>query len=209
MSVSTMGTNAEIPIPNGWAGQIDTQPSLDSNRPLTNAAITAALQTIDHDIEQLLALRASLDGTAGLVTLTDSTDVTDSTGKALPASEKNASMEGTLANKIEASKHIEVSGGRPNRDHTHNPILYIWTRNNLGFLNVITGIKGLSAWSGKGLFYTNIIPEQTFETNVYTQAGRFAILRFLKSGSVELTVESDMLENEIDYVRAQLSFYTN
>lgn len=209
MSVSTMGTNAEIPIPNGWAGQIDTQPSLDSNRPLTNAAITAELQAIDHEIEQLLARRASLDGTAGLVTLTDATDVTDSTGKALPASEKNASMEGTLANKIEASKHIEVAGGQPNGYHTHNPALYIWMRNNLGFLNVATGIKGFSAWSEKAIFYTNIIPKQTFETNIYTQDGRFAILRFLTSGNVELTIGSDMLENEIDYVRAQLAFYTN
>lgn len=103
MSMSTMGENAEIQIPNGWSGQIDTQPSLDSNRPLTNAAITAALQKIDHDIEQLLALRGSLTQ-AGLVQVTDATDVTDSTGLALSARQNNASASGTLANKIEKTK---------------------------------------------------------------------------------------------------------
>lgn len=39
---------------------------------------------------------------AGHVKLSDSSAVTDSTGLALPATEKNASLDGTLANKIDA-----------------------------------------------------------------------------------------------------------
>lgn len=42
--------------------------------------------------------------TAGLVKLSDSTTVTDSTGLALPASEKNAAAEGSLANSILLAK---------------------------------------------------------------------------------------------------------
>lgn len=44
----------------------------------------------------------------GLVSLSDSPAVTDSTGKALPTSENNASLPGTLAYRIEENrKHLE------------------------------------------------------------------------------------------------------
>lgn len=43
--------------------------------------------------------------TQGVVKLSDSSAVTDSTGLALPATEKNASIEGTLANQISAIKY--------------------------------------------------------------------------------------------------------
>lgn len=46
---------------------------------------------------------------AGHVKLSDSSAVTDSTGLALPATEKNASLDGTLANKIDAlNKSLSV-----------------------------------------------------------------------------------------------------
>ena len=43
----------------------------------------------------------------GLVRLSSSESVTDSTGLSLPASEKNASVDGTLANKIAKTKNVE------------------------------------------------------------------------------------------------------
>ena len=60
MSMSTMTPSGEAMIPNGWTGQIDSNPSIESKRPLENRAITEALQKIDRDIEQLFHLRASL-----------------------------------------------------------------------------------------------------------------------------------------------------
>lgn len=53
MSMSTMTPSGETTIPNGWAGQIDSVPSLESKRPLENRAITEALNKIDNDIEKL------------------------------------------------------------------------------------------------------------------------------------------------------------
>ena len=50
-------------------------------------------------IDETTALRASLEA-YGMVKLCDSSAVTDSTGLALPATEKNASIEGTLAAQI-------------------------------------------------------------------------------------------------------------
>lgn len=50
----------------------------------------------------LLEQRLATEETAGLVMLSDSEAVTDSTGLALPASEKNAALEGTLANWIKS-----------------------------------------------------------------------------------------------------------
>ena len=50
----------------------------------------------------LLEQRLATEETAGLVMLSDSEAVTDSTGLVLPASEKNAALEGTLANWIKA-----------------------------------------------------------------------------------------------------------
>lgn len=44
----------------------------------------------------------------GHVKLTDSTAVTDSTGLALPATEKNASIEGSLANQIAGIKRLDL-----------------------------------------------------------------------------------------------------
>lgn len=48
----------------------------------------------------LLEQRLATEEAAGLVMLSDSEAVTESTGLALPASEKNAAISGTLGNKI-------------------------------------------------------------------------------------------------------------
>lgn len=104
MSMSTMTPDGELMIPNGWAGQIDDTLSLDSNRPLTNKAITEALQTIDHDIEQLLQLRSSLSQ-YGLSKIcpTDLTTATEDNGLVLGAKEKNPAIEGSIMNRVEGN----------------------------------------------------------------------------------------------------------
>ena len=54
---------------------------------------------IDELLKQFYERKATLES-LGLVKLSDSEAVTDSTGLALPATEKNATIEGTLANQI-------------------------------------------------------------------------------------------------------------
>lgn len=71
----------------------------------TSPEVEAKLAELESLINQTKALRADLE-TYGMVKLTDSSAVTDSTGLALPATEKNASIEGTLANGIEKVKKI-------------------------------------------------------------------------------------------------------
>lgn len=98
MSMSTMTSSGEAMIPNGWTGQIDSKPSLESKRPLENRAITEALQKIDRDIEQLLQLRASLAGYGfSKICPTEITTVTEDEGLVLGAKEKNPAVKGTLA----------------------------------------------------------------------------------------------------------------
>ncbi|MCI7108022.1 MAG: phage tail protein [Agathobacter sp.] len=61
--------------------------------------VDAKIAVLQKAIDDATALRASLEA-YGMVKLCDSSAVTDSTGLALPATEKNASIEGTLAAQI-------------------------------------------------------------------------------------------------------------
>lgn len=78
-----------------------TKPGVDEFYDVTEYNQT--LDQIDADIQarkEAEELKAA-SGVYGHVKLSDSSAVTDSTGLALPATEKNASIDGTLANKIE------------------------------------------------------------------------------------------------------------
>ena len=90
------GTSGTVPAPT--AGQEAHILNGDGTwaSPLDNAIISAKIQELNKAIEDATALRASLEA-YGMVKLCDSSAVTDSTGLALPATEKNASIEGTLA----------------------------------------------------------------------------------------------------------------
>lgn len=93
------GTSGTVPAPT--AGQEAHILGGDGiwKSPLDNAIIAAKIQELTKAIEDATALRASLEA-YGMVKLCDSEAVTDSTGLALPATEKNASIEGTLAAQI-------------------------------------------------------------------------------------------------------------
>lgn len=56
--------------------------------------------TIEVDVDGTIKIPDATKEAKGVVKLSDSEDVTDSTGLALPATEKNASIEGTLAHEI-------------------------------------------------------------------------------------------------------------
>lgn len=98
MSMNIMTPDGEFAVPAGWAGQADSELSLESTRPPMNRAVTEALQVIDHDIEQLLGLRASLSGYGfGKICPVGVTDVTQTEGLVCGGFEKNPNMEGSLA----------------------------------------------------------------------------------------------------------------
>ena len=86
-----------------------TKPGVDEFYDVTEYNQT--LDQIDADIQarkEAEELKAA-SGVYGHVKLSDSSAVTDSTGLALPATEKNASIEGTLANRISAIKYKSFS----------------------------------------------------------------------------------------------------
>ena len=93
------GTSGTVPAP--LAGQqsyiLNAGGTWES--PLDNEIIAAKIAELNKSIEDAIALRASLEA-YGLVKVTNSSAVTDSTGLALAATEKNASIEGTLASQI-------------------------------------------------------------------------------------------------------------
>lgn len=64
------------------------------------AYVTA--ETLTHMINETKALRATSE-TYGMVKLSDASTVVDATGLALPATEKNPDVDGTLANQIRAA----------------------------------------------------------------------------------------------------------
>ena len=98
-TADTDGTSGTVPAPK--TGEENNILSGDGTwkSPLDNSIISAKIEELTKAIEDATALRASLQA-YGMVKLTDSSAVTDSTGLALPATEKNASIDGTLANQI-------------------------------------------------------------------------------------------------------------
>ncbi len=95
--VASLDKNGKVPsdqLPKVVA--VDSEMSKESENPLQNKVITEQIEALTKAIEDATALRASLEA-YGMVKLCDSEAVTDSTGLALPATEKNASIEGTLA----------------------------------------------------------------------------------------------------------------
>lgn len=79
------------------------QPSLSGGG--TSLSDRERIAELENRLEQLESRLATAE-TPGLVRLSSSEAVTDSNGLALPASEKNAALEGTLAQRIESCKEI-------------------------------------------------------------------------------------------------------
>lgn len=85
-----------------------TKPGVDEFYDVTEYNQT--LDQIDADIQarkEAEELKAA-SGVYGHVKLSDSSAVTDSTGLALPATEKNASIDGTLANQIANIRGLDL-----------------------------------------------------------------------------------------------------
>lgn len=77
-------------------GTVDAELSETSEKPVQNKAIA-------REFENVKAMRGS-DAEYGMVKLSAASDVTESTGLAVPTSELNAAVEGTLAHEISSLK---------------------------------------------------------------------------------------------------------
>lgn len=90
---------------------VDDELSEESENPVQNKVIAEKIAELNQAIEDAKALRASLEA-YGMVKLSNSSAVTENVGLALPASEKNASIAGTLANQISiANSNIDKKVG--------------------------------------------------------------------------------------------------
>lgn len=87
------------------ASPIDRILNKKSRNAIENGAVAEAIERIESDIERLEGLKASLEN-RGLVQLSSATNVTDSTGLALPVTEKNASIDGSLASDIQKIENL-------------------------------------------------------------------------------------------------------
>ena len=97
----------------GIVGLTTSVTELNHVKGVTNGVQTQ-IDNLTKAINDATALRASLEA-YGMTKVTNSSAVTDSTGLALAATEKNASIDGTLANQIsqlnsDNSKKIIVDG---------------------------------------------------------------------------------------------------
>ena len=78
---------------------VDSALDVSSENPVQNKVVKEQIDALTTQINNAIALRSSLEQ-YGMAKLSNSAAVTDSTGLALPATEKNATIEGTLANQI-------------------------------------------------------------------------------------------------------------
>ena len=83
-----------------WGCMTNMLKKLTGDVNLKKGDLQAQIDELDKKIEEAKELKATLEA-YGMVKLSNSAAVTDSTtGLALPATEKNAALEGTLANQI-------------------------------------------------------------------------------------------------------------
>lgn len=157
-----------------------TKPGVDEFYDVTEYNQT--LDQIDADIQarkEAEELKAA-SGVYGHVKLSDSSAVTDSTGLALPATEKNASIDGTLANKIENfSSKIDLlwSNNGSNFDKTEGsltpqcPVIVTGTDNELYDAFIIMHshgqLTGVRNYDGSTCYLTQFLNINSIENNIY------------------------------------------
>lgn len=77
-----------------------------------NPLAYVTVETLTRMINETKALRATQE-TYGMVKMSDASDVTDAAGLALPATEKNPELEGTLASQIKEANNAIAAKGAP------------------------------------------------------------------------------------------------
>lgn len=208
MSMNIMTPDGEFAVPAGWAGQADSELSLESTRPPMNRAVTEALQVIDHDIEQLLGLRASLTGYGfGKICPVNVTDVTKDDGTVCGGFEKNPAVVGSLANRIEATKKDTRYTYSENTAHVSTNWGYIREKNNTVFLNFIVETKAMSSHTSYLIASSPLKPSERVEVQTVTDRGILVTLVLYENGEMYIYPRANMEDK--DLIRIQFSYFRN
>ena len=109
---------------------------------------------------------------AGIVKLCSLTDVTDSTGKALPASEKNPAVEGSLANLMqEGMKTQDINLTFMENSYILGNYSSGFLTGNAGVLNCDIYIENASPYVLIELLSINRTLNRQYRTSILTSAG--------------------------------------
>lgn len=131
----------------------------------------------------------------GLVRLSSSQSVTDSTGLALPTSENNAAIAGTLANRIEAIRKAARYTCSENTSYISNNWSYIYERNNIAIANVVMGTKAIPGYTGSLIASCPLGPVETMEMQTVTDKGIVIRLSLREDGRIYIYPKGDLSDD--------------
>lgn len=150
----------------------------------------AGLQSELADVKQSRA-----GNEPGLVRLSSSQSVTDSTGLALPTSENNASINGTLANRIEETRKVTRYTYSVNSSYIQNNWGYIYERNNIVIASVVMGTKTILGYTGSLIASCPLGPVERMEMQTVTDKGIIITLVLHENGEMYIYPKGDLSDD--------------
>ena len=186
MSVSIMTETGLIEVPTRSGG--------------VNLELLARLRLMEERItglqQELDSVKNSRAGNEpGLTRLSSSQSVTDSTGLALPTSENNAAIAGTLANRIEAIRKAARYTCSENTSYISNNWSYIYERNNIVIASVVMGTKTIPGYTGSLIASCPLGPVETMEAQTVTDKGIVIRLSFREDGRIYIYPKGDLSDD--------------
>ena len=154
---------------------------------------------------ELAAVKQSRAGSEpGLTRLSSSQSVTDSTGLALPTSENNAAMAGTLANRIEETRKVTRYTCSVNSSYIQNNWGYIYEKNNTVITNVIMGTKTIPGYASSLIALYPLKPVERMEMQTVTDKGIIITLVLHENGEMYIYPRADLSD---DILRSLFVFF--
>ena len=177
-----------------------------------NLELLARLRLMEDKItglqQELDAVKNSRAGNEpGLVRLSSSQSVTDSTGLALPTSENNAAVAGTLANRIEATKKNVRYTYSENAAYVSTNWGCIREKNNTVFLNFIVETKAMSSHTSHLIASSPLKPSERVEVQTVTDRGILVSLALHENGEMYIYPRANIEDK--DLIRVQFSYFRN
>ena len=136
--------------------------------------------------------------------LCNSSAVTDSTGKALPASENNAGLPGTMANRIEAAKKSARYACSENTEYISNNWGSVFEKNNTVIVNIIMGVKSAPGYHSLLIATCPFKPCARQETQTVSDLNINTVLTIHENGEIYMYPRGDMNQ---DVIRAYFVFF--
>ena len=146
--------------------------------------VDAKIAVLQKAIDDATALRASLEA-YGMVKLCDSEAVTDSTGLALPVTEKNASIEGTLAYQISQLNTDLITTCFNRRQIADANTAISPGLNGLMDENTVNGVGVLAYCLCIGMASYSSLVQIAIGYRVYLESERYIWIRTRWNGGVE------------------------